>query len=97
MMGEGGGGGEKMHIILFPLPFIPTRKGRRGLLRFIFRDEPLDGAVVSPLPFGCEETTRKLLHPPVIRNALTALSLPVAGFIGAGAPGCVLFDIAFGH
>jgi hypothetical protein len=33
----------------------------------------------------------------VIGNTFTALSLPFTGFVGAVAPGFVLFDIAFEH
>ena len=97
LMREGVGGGEEMHIILFPLPFIPSRKGRGDFLRFIFRDEAPDRSIVSSLPFGREETARELLHFPVIGNTFTAPSLPFTGFVGAGAPGFVLFDIAFQH
>lgn len=64
---------------------------------FILGDKSTDGAVVSSLPFRGEETTRELLHFPVISNAFTAPSLPFTGFVGAGASGCVLFDIAFQH
>src|SRR4030042_2968090 len=56
-----------------------------------------DGAVVSSLPFRREETTRELLHFPVIGNTFTALSLPFTGFVGAVAPGFILFYIAFQH
>jgi len=68
-----------------------------SLLLLIFRNKSLDGAVVSSLSFKCEETTRKLFHSPVIGDAFTTLSLPVTGFIGAGAQGFVLFYIAFEH
>jgi len=64
---------------------------------FIFRDEAPDRSVVSSLPFRREETTRELLHFPVIGNTFTAPSLPFTGFVGAVAPGFVLFDIAFEH
>jgi len=64
---------------------------------FIFGDEAPDRSVVSSLPFRREETARELLHFPVIGNTFTAPSLPFTGFVGAGAPGCVLFDIAFQH
>ena len=63
----------------------------------IFRNESSDRSIVSPFPFGRKETTRKLLHLPMIRDALTALSLPVTGFVGAGALRSVLFDMAFQH
>ena len=64
---------------------------------FILGNKSTDRTVVSSLPFGSEETTRELLHFPVIGNTFTALSLPFTGFVGAVAPGFVLFDIAFEH
>jgi hypothetical protein len=64
---------------------------------FIFRNKSPDGAVVDSLSFGCEEAPRKLLHFPVIGNTFTAPSLSVTRFVGAGASGFVLFDIAFDH
>ena len=64
---------------------------------FILGNKSPDGAVVSSLPFRREETTRELLHFPVIGNTFTAPPLPVTGFVGAGALGFVLFDIAFQH
>ena len=68
-----------------------------SLLLLIFGDEAPDRSVVSSLPFRREETARELLHFPVIGNTFTAPSLPFTGFVGAGAPGFVLFDIAFQH
>jgi len=64
---------------------------------FILGNKSPDGAVVSSLPFRREETTRELLHFPVIGNTFTALSLPFTGFVGAVAPGFILFYIAFQH
>ncbi len=64
---------------------------------FILGNKSPDGAVVSSLPFGSEETTRELLHFPVIGNTFTAPSLPFTGFVGAVAPGFILFYIAFQH
>ncbi len=64
---------------------------------FILGDESPDGTVVSSLSLRREETARELLHFPVIGNTFTAPSLPFTGFVGAGAPGFVLFDIAFEH
>ncbi len=70
---------------------------RRSKFSSIFRNESSDRSIVSPFPFGSEEAAWKLLHPPVIRDALTALSLPVTGFVGAGASGFVFFDMTFDH
>jgi len=64
---------------------------------FILGDKFTDGAIVSSLFFGCEEAPGKLLHFPVIGNTFTAPSLPFTGFVGAGASGFILFDIAFEH
>jgi hypothetical protein len=69
----------------------------RSKFSFIFRNKSPDRSVVSSLPFGGEETARELLHFPVIGNTFTAPSLPVTGFISAGAPGFILFDIALQH
>ena len=64
---------------------------------FILGNKSPDGAVVSSLPFRREETTRELLHFPVIGNTFTAPSLPFTGFVGAGAPGLILFYMTFHH
>jgi hypothetical protein len=64
---------------------------------FVLRNKSPDGTVVSSLSFGREETSGELFRPPVVGNAFTTFSLPVAGFIGAGALDLVLFDIAFKH
>jgi hypothetical protein len=69
----------------------------RSKFSFILGNKSPDGAVVSSLPFGSEETTRELLHFPVIGNTFTAPSLPFTGFVGAVAPGFILFYIAFQH
>ena len=52
---------------------------------FIFRDEAANRTIVRSFTLGAEETAWKLLHPPVIGDALAASSLAVAGFIGTSA------------
>jgi hypothetical protein len=61
----------------------------------IFFDKPSNGTIVSPFPFGGEETAGQLLHLPMIGNTLAAPSFSFTGLIGAGASGFVLFDMAF--
>ena len=79
-----------------PIPFVKFVV-IRVIRLFIFRNKSPDRSIVSYLPFGSEEAPGKLLHSPVIGNTFTAPSLPVTGFVGAGATGFVLFDMAFQH
>jgi hypothetical protein len=61
------------------------------LFSFLLSDEPEDRTIVRSFALGCEETAWKLLHLPVISDALAASSFSVTGFISTGASGFVFF------
>lgn len=63
----------------------------------VFSDKSPDGTVVGSLSLRSEETAWKLFHPPVVGDTFAAPTFSVTGFISAGAPGLVLFDMAFEH
>jgi hypothetical protein len=50
-------------------------------------------AVISPFYVGREDTGGKLIIFQVVGNAVTALALSGAGFIGTVAPGFIRFNI----
>jgi hypothetical protein len=68
--------------------FVIIRIMRYGL--FIFRNEATNRTIVGSFTLGTEETAWKLLHPPMIGDALTASSFAVTGFIGTGTSILVL-------
>jgi hypothetical protein len=60
-------------------------------LSFILSDKAADRTIVRSFTLRREETARKLLHLPVIGDALTTSSLAFTGFISTGASGFVFF------
>jgi hypothetical protein len=68
-------------------------------LSFVALDKSSCGSIIGSLDVIREETSRKLLHPPVILDTFTADALPAAGFITAVAVFHVFLDtaISFRH
>jgi hypothetical protein len=64
---------------------------------FVFGDEAADRTVVRSLPLRRKETARQLVHLPVIRDTFAAFSLSLAGLVGTGALGRILFKMALRH
>jgi hypothetical protein len=62
-----------------------------SIASFILSDKSVDRTIIRSFTLRCEETAWKLLHLPVIGDALTASSLAVTGLIGTGASGFVFF------
>ena len=63
----------------------------------MFHDKATDRTIVGSFPLGCEETAWKLLHLPVIGDALATSSLAVTGFISTRASDFVFFQMTFQH
>jgi len=81
--------GERQDLVPPPLYPLPPREGR--FLRFILSDKATDRTIKRSFTLRGEETAWKLLHPPVIGDALTTSSLAVTGLISTGASLFVFF------
>jgi hypothetical protein len=62
-----------------------------SIASFILSDKSVDRTIIRSFTLRREETAWKLLHPPVIGDALTASSLTVTRLISTGASGFVFF------
>jgi len=74
---------------LFHSSNIPTFQHSK--LSPVFRNKSVNRTIVGSFALGCEETAWKLLHLPVISDALATSSFSFTRLISAGASGFVFF------
>jgi|GEM_PF-5530293 hypothetical protein len=75
-----------MEFIIYNIPMFHHSK-----LSLVLCNEAKYRTIIRSLSLRREETAWKLLHPPMISDALATFSLAVTGLISTGASGFVFF------